>query len=118
MSTINFPNISPPSYPFKEKIEDNSIRSKFEDGSMQSRKKFTRSRDTFTVTWNNLPGNEYRILKNFIKNTVNYSAESFVWTYPAFKGDVSTRRVRITDVQESQCNNLDYWTVTLELTEV
>lgn len=127
---ITFPKISLPSYPFKEKIEDNSIRSKFEDGSMQSRRKYTRSRDTFTVTWNRLPDKEYRILKHFVKNVVFYSAESFLWEYPKFDdkrdmfrldNDILNKRmleVRIINFQDAQCDTLDYWNVTLELQEV
>ena len=41
---ITFPEIRPPSYPIGMEVEDNSLRSNFEDGSMQSRVKFTRSR--------------------------------------------------------------------------
>ena len=38
---ITFPEIRAPSYPIGMEVEDNSLRSNFEDGSMQSRVKFT-----------------------------------------------------------------------------
>ena len=127
---IRFPNISKPSYPFKEKIEDNSLRSRFEDGSMQGRRKFTRSRDTFTVTWKHLPDNEYRILKHFVKNVIYYSAMEFLWEYPKFDvnrdlfrldNDIFNEKlltVRLINFQDAQCDNLDFWDVTIELQEV
>lgn len=117
---INFPTqISAPSYPFKEKLEDNSLRSQFEDGSVQSRRKFTRSRDTYTVTWESMPNSEYQILKSFIKNTVHYSAEKFSWPYPKVSGTTTSNVVvRINSVESTECTQLNYWKVTLELQEV
>ena len=42
---VNFPaSIDPPAWPFECEYENNSIISKFEDGSQQSRRKFTKSR--------------------------------------------------------------------------
>ena len=48
-TTINWPSTIPaPTYPFECEYENNSIISKFEDGSQQSRRKFTRSRRKWT----------------------------------------------------------------------
>lgn len=63
---ITFPEIRAPSYPIGMEVEDNSLRSNFEDGSMQSRVKFTRSRAKYTLKWNSLPQDEYEILYEFI----------------------------------------------------
>ena len=49
-----FPEIANPDYPFTLVPEDNSISSTFEDGTVQSRVKFTRSRDSYQLTWSNM----------------------------------------------------------------
>lgn len=112
---ITFPEIRPPSYPIGMEVEDNSLRSNFEDGSMQSRVKFTRSRAKYTLKWNSLPQDEYDVLYEFITKTVKYSAQSFNWTNPATNKEIE---VRITNVSGIELSTLNYWTITLELTEV
>lgn len=112
---ISFPNISQPSYPLKETPEDNSIRSQFEDGSLQSRRKFTRSRMKYQLSWNSLPKKEYDVLMNFIRNEVYFSAVSFMWTHPQTGKQIE---VRITNVETFQLNTVDYYSGGLELTEV
>lgn len=112
---ITFPNISKPNYPLKEEIENNSIVSQFEDGSMQSRLKFTRSRTKYYPTWNNLPTEEYNTLKDFIQNQVHYSALTFLWTHPETGTEIE---VRITNATDLQLHTVDYWSGSLELTEV
>ena len=123
---ITFPEISKPSYPLKIELENNSLMSKFEDGAVQSRKKFTRSRRTFTVNWKGLPNYEYLILDNFIRNIVNYSAETFLWVNPATyrSNDMyspfeeETIEVRITNVGGAEMDVLDRWNIELTLQEV
>ena len=112
---ITFPEIRAPSYPIGMEVEDNSLRSNFEDGSMQSRVKFTRSRAKYTLKWNSLPQDEYEILYEFITKKVKYSAKSFNWTNHATNKEIE---VRITNVSNVELSTLDYWTITLELTEV
>lgn len=112
---ITFPEISKPSYPLKEDVENNSIVSQFEDGSMQSRRKFTRSRTKYYPTWNALPTEEYKTLKNFIQNVAHYSAVTFLWTHPETGAEIE---VRITNVTDLQLQTVDYWSGSLELTEV
>lgn len=117
---IRFPNISKPSYPLAIGLENNSIMSKFEDGTVQSRPKFTRSRRTFKVKWNGLPNNEYLTLEKFIRETVKYSAETFMWVNPATYNtpEEETLEVRITDAPEAQMTVLNRWNVELTLQEV
>ena len=79
---IAFPNLPNPDYPLKEKTEDNTIRSKFEDGSTQVRRKMTKSRRTFTLTWNNLPTKDYKVLDNWVRNIAHFGCEMFNWTNP------------------------------------
>lgn len=117
---INFPNISKPSYPLGIELENNSLMSKFEDGTVQSRKKFTRSRRTFTAKWNGLPNDEYLILENFIRNVVNYSAETFLWVNPATYApfEEETIQVRVVNVGKAEMSVLNRWNVELTLQEV
>ena len=94
--------------------------SKFEDGTVQSRPKFTRSRRTFKVKWNSLPNNEYLILEKFIRETVKYSAETFLWVNPATYNTPEEERieVRITEVGEATMTVLDKWELEITLQEV
>lgn len=123
---ISFPNIAKPSYPLGIEFENNSLMSKFEDGTVQSRPKFTRSRRTFTVKWDGLRNEEYLILENFIRNVVKYSAETFLWVNPATynSGDIyslieeETIEVRIANVGKAEMTVLDRWNVELTLQEV
>lgn len=120
---IYFPNISAPSYPLKVKIENNSLASKFEDGTLQSRPKFTRSRRTFTVSWQSLKQEEYLILDDFIRNVVRYSAETFYWKNPAtynIRNGIGEEyvEVRIVNVGDATMNVLNYWSIDLTLEEV
>lgn len=118
--SISFPNISKPSYPLSIGLENNSIMSKFEDGTVQSRPKFTRSRRTFKVKWNGLPNDEYLLLENFIRNEAKYSAETFLWKNPATYNTTNEEivEVRIIEAPEAQMTVLNRWDVELTLQEV
>lgn len=83
----NFPTIQKPSYPFNSKLEDISLQSQMEDGTVVSRARFTRSRETFTLTWTALPDADYATLRTFYKSTVKGGSEAFQWTYPTITGD-------------------------------
>lgn len=110
---MNFPNISPPEYPLEEELEDNSITSTFEDGTVQSRKKFTRSRTTWKLTWGAMPQDEWDTLKNFIKNQCHFQAVVFDWNDPFGGG---THSVRVKSVSAS-LTSVNYWNIELELQE-
>ena len=120
-STINFPsNIKAPAWPFECEYEDNSIISKFEDGSQQSRRKFTRSRRKWTLKWNHIPRDQYLTLMDFIANTVSFASKSFNWINTDSIDDTTpeTVEVRITNVGKWTNEALHYWSGTIELTEV
>lgn len=116
MSIKSFPTEIPlPSYPLKMVAEDNSITSKFEDGSMVSRKKFSRSRIKFEVQWNSLTNEEFAILDNFIVNVVSHAAEAFVWENPVNHVPYT---VRCTSYSGGTLTFFNNWNVQIELTEV
>ena len=83
---VNFPSITLPSYPFSTKIENVALQSKMEDGTIVSRARFTRARETFTLRWNALPEADYILLLNFYKNTVKGGSLAFIWTHPPVPG--------------------------------
>ena len=121
MANINFPtNISAPAFPFECEYEDNSIISKFEDGSQQSRRKFTRSRRKWTLNYKHITRGEYLILMNFISQTVSFSARSFNWVNADSLDDTNpeTVEVRVTNVGKWTNDALHYWSGSIELTEV
>jgi hypothetical protein len=114
-STIVFPStISNPDYPLPVTPEDNSLRTSFDDGSVQSRRKFTGSRDTFDAKWNQMPDAEAQVLRNFIKNTIYYSAMPFQWTDPSTGTVVD---VYLKSVKKFELVSFKRWNVELELEE-
>ena len=114
-----FPDIPLPMYPLEETYEDTSITSKFEDGSVQSRSKFTRSRGSWTMKWSYLPSKEYSILLDFIKNKAKFSANEFYWKPQGILADTRDEiRVRITKFEKWSLVVKDYWSGSITLTEV
>ncbi|WP_308536882.1 hypothetical protein [uncultured Megasphaera sp.] len=79
---IKWPDVTLPSYGTTEDVEDTSIRSTFEDGTIQARRKYTKSRKTWVLKWDNMPYSEYVTLMDFLQNTVYFSAKPFEWTSP------------------------------------
>ena len=77
---IKWPDVTLPSYGTTEDVEDTSIRSTFEDGTIQARRKYTKSRKTWVLKWDNMPYSEYVTLMDFLQNTVYFSAKPFEWT--------------------------------------
>ena len=111
---ITFPSTIPnPEYPLKVDHEDNSITSKFEDGTVQSRLKFTKSRKTFTLKWSSMAQADYDDLEEFIVNTVKHAALIFEWTNPT---DNVTYNVRCTRF-DAELKFVNFWDVEIELQE-
>lgn len=121
MAVITFPDINAPSFPFECEYENNSIISKFEDGSQQSRRKFTRSRRKWTLKWAYLPRDQYLTLMTFISQTVSFASKSFNWINADSKDDQGgseTVEVRVTHVGKWTNDAGHYWSGAIELTEV
>lgn len=114
--TIYYPDtLPPPNYPLGEEPEDSVLRSKFEDGTVQTRQKFTRVRTTFTVVYDNLPDEYKRTLETFFKTTVKGGALAFYWTHPQ-SGEV--KNVRFTEPPKFDLTLIKYWNVSFSLQEV
>ncbi len=112
---IKFPELEPPDYPLTETPEEAVLRSSAEDGSVQTRPKFTRNRFTFEVAWNHLPNESKAILEDFYRNTTKNGALSFDWTNPT---NAKTYLVRFTKPPNFKAVLLHYWTVSITLQEV
>ena len=70
---------SPPSYPFEEEVHLAQIKSRFEDGKVQSRVKWTSARDRFSLRWIQMEESEYQDFKlHFEAN----QGSTFSWTHP------------------------------------
>jgi phage-related protein len=111
---ITWPSITNPDYPLKETPEDNTIKSTFEDGSVQVRQKFSKCRTTYTLTWNQLKTDEFKKLDSFIKNDAKMGVNTFVWTHP----ELGTKHtVRVSSYPEHELVEGNYWQVTVELQE-
>lgn len=114
---MEFPStIMNPDYPLEETPEDTSISSKFEDGSVQARQKYTRSRTTFSLEWSAMPTAQKTILDDFVKNQAKFQAVNFTWTHPetGVSYDVYIKK----DSYTAKLTSLSYWNVSLELVEV
>lgn len=83
---FKFPEIQQPVYPLKSKWENPVLTSKMENGTVVSRPKFTRIRETFTLTWNALPAADYARLREFWRTALGGSV-IFLWTYPMVPRD-------------------------------
>lgn len=81
-TTPTWPSITAPAYGTTEDVEDTSIRSTFEDGTVQARRKYTKSRKTWVLRWDSLTYTEYVTLMDFLQNTIYFSAKAFNWTSP------------------------------------
>ncbi len=113
---MDFPSDIPnPEYPLGYKPEDNSIISNFEDGSRQSRRKFTKSRSTWTLKWKKLKQKYFTILDDFIKNDAVFATNKFNWTNPS---DKKTYEVRCVKYEGGELVEVDCWNVSIELQEV
>lgn len=104
-----------PDYPLDEQLADPTLRSEYEDGSQQTRPKFTRIRKIFTVEWNSLPDTEKELLVDFYCNTVKAGAEAFDWMDPVSGKQYA---VRFGAAPKIKAKMLHYYTVSITLNEV
>lgn len=114
-STIEWPNIQPPSYGTTIDVEDTSIKSTFEDGTVQARRKFTKSRKTWVLKWENLPMSDYLTLMDFLQNRVYFSAIPFHWNNPI---DRKTYLVRYADKEAFETKMFSQMSGSITLQEV
>lgn len=108
-----WPNIRLPSS-LEETTPDPAIRSEFEDGSVQTRPRFTRMRRRWTLSWANIKKSQYEILRDFYMNQKGGSL-SFSWPNP-MNGVMFT--VRFVGELTAKTTELDFYAVTVKLEQV
>lgn len=108
-----WPNIRLPSS-LEETTPDPAIRSEFEDGSVQTRPRFTRMRRRWTLSWANIHKTQYEELSNFYRSRKGGSL-SFTWTNP-MNGGVYT--VRFVGELTAKTTEVDFYSVAVNLEQV
>ena len=68
-----------PSYPLDEDTSLNQIKSTFENGTVQSRVKWTNSRDSFSLRWDQMAEAEFQSFKEHFQAN---QGSTFSWTHP------------------------------------
>lgn len=81
-TAINWPSIKNPVYPLDEGSEDGVIRSQFENGVEQTRRRFTRQRKDYTLRWTRMSAADKSTFDTFFDTTTAAGALSFNWTHP------------------------------------
>jgi hypothetical protein len=113
---ITFPStIIAPSFGSTVDVEDSSIVSKMEDGSVVARRKFTKSRKKWRLQWDALPIAQYNTLINFLQNTVYFAALSFQWT--SFT-DGNTYTVRYSEKEDFTTKAVGFMSGSITIVEV
>ncbi len=114
-SDLKFPDIAAPVYPLHEDWEDVGISAGFEDGTEQSRPRFTRSRGSWTLRWNALKNADYEELIRFWKEDAQGKSVSFTWIHPVTG---VARMVRFVQKQPFQQVAPGVWSGEMTLREV
>jgi phage-related protein len=109
----NWPSVQLP-LSLDETPENPAIRTEFESGIVQTRAKFTRTRGTWGLSWANMRGADYRVLRDFYKQ-MKGGALSFNWTHPR---DGTAFEVRFKGAFNAKHTAMDCWNVTLTLEQV
>lgn len=82
-TAINWPSsIKNPVYPLDEGSEDGVIRTQFENGVEQTRRRFTRQRKDYTLKWTRMSATDKSAFDTFFDTTTAAGALSFNWTHP------------------------------------
>jgi hypothetical protein len=113
--TIEFPDIARPVFPLSEEWEDIGISNGFEDGTEQSRARFTRSRGKWVLTWTALSDPDYQKLMNFWRFTVKGKSAAFNWTNPV---GGRTHTVRFLEKQPFKYVAPGFWSGEVTIREV
>lgn len=88
----NFPSLSVhPTDVLLEEFEDDTIRTSFEAGYVQTRPRYTQTKRIFTVNYRNMPKADRDLLTTFI-STVREGAFLFNWTHPESGGSIYSVR--------------------------
>lgn len=118
MAAIAFPTtIRKPSYGITPEWDRPILESPFEDGSVQTRVKYTKGRDSFTIPWEHITQAEYDNLENFYKVTTAFGSLPFTFELPKAVG-VKTITCRFVEKPTATLSSYDSWKVSIKVQEV
>lgn len=118
MAAIAFPTtIRKPSYGITPEWDRPILESPFEDGSVQTRVKYTKGRDSFTIPWEHITQAEYDNLENFYKVTTSFGSLPFTFGLPKAVG-VKTITCRFIEKPTATLSSYDSWKVSIKVQEV
>lgn len=113
MTLPEFPQtLGAPEYPLKEAFYKPQVRTEFENGSVQSRPRFTRGRHQFTLTWDAMPAADYATLEQFFNE---FQSCLFWWAHPLTGKRYQCRFSG--DKLEGELTELDFYKVSLAIEE-
>jgi hypothetical protein len=101
-----------PEFPLQEEIVFPQIRTEFEAGYVQSRRRGTRNRRKWTLNWKSLTGLQWATLRAFF---LARQGQTFAWTHPV---DLTSHSVRFSgdSIPASFQVNLR-WSATVQIEE-
>lgn len=84
-----------PDVTLKESLEDSTLRSKTDSGYVITRKKYTRTRRSWEVSYSYVPQSFKDDLYNFIANEVSEGALPFNWIHPTTLVQFTVRFIKL-----------------------
>lgn len=115
---LSFPSdIRQPSYELTPEWDRPILESPFEDGSVQTRLKYPRGRDSYTIPWNTLRQAELNSLETFYKVTTSYGALPFTMSFKLPTG-IKTITCRFSEAPSTVYKSHDNWQVSIKVKEV
>lgn len=109
----SWPDIAKPSE-LNEEIIKGQIKSKFENGYVASRAKWTRSRKKFKLSWNAMNSTDKAALETFFDANLG---GTFIWTHPSENVSYTVRFSEDTINADYKKGSVGYWLVNLTLEE-
>lgn len=115
---VPFPStIRKPSYGITPEWDRPVLESPFEDGSVQSRVKYTKGRDAYTIPWEHITQAEFDTLEEFYKTTTAFGSVPFTFELPKAVG-TKTITCRFVEKPTATLSSYDSWKVSIKVQEV
>jgi len=114
-----FPTLSTlPSFPLKQSREDYTIKSSMEAGVIKTRARYTRSRKTFQLQYQNLTAADIVLLDAHLDEVLGITT-SFSWTNPATNVTYTVRYGNLPEYELTGHNGVTYqYNTSFSLVEV
>lgn len=113
MSFPVFPAVAGLSYPLKESLYKPKVRMDFENGTVQSRARFTRAKRRFALKWEKMPAEDKDKIERFFDNM---GGDVFLWKHPITGKQY--RCIFSEDTFGPSLVELDFYDLTLNIEEI